>query len=318
MLLMESRRFFGSMLCDKKHTVVSFDDDKQRMRSNKCMEELFVRQRHSDAGGFGPVQHVAVSQLTHFVLGGIVNSVNSTDAASVQTILRDLDPEAQNQDDVNLEPLIFAFDRGHQKEAISRKFKAAKVSEFGTIMRQKSIADFPYTCGHPESAINVPEEGVPLGMWSVRGTTGKEELAHCTRTCKGKVILMKTTLSHWKVPVGGPFVPPPLEVGTAPRTSTPGSSSSTPLSSSNPAPLLDLTNGFFAPQHDNSDASESNDSDCSDELHVGSVNSHHSSDDGWETCSVDSMECSEILRPPTDAELDGQDVVEESLAHSCN
>jgi hypothetical protein len=236
MLLAASRRHFGSLFCDKKNTVVSFDDDKQRMRSLKCKLEGFVQQRHSDAGGFGPVQHVAVSQLTHFVLGGIVNSMNSSDAASAQTVLRDLDPGAQNQDDVNLHWLIFAIDRGYRKEAISRQFKAARVSEFGTIMRQRNVADFPYTYSHPESPHNVPEFGVPVGMWSVRGAAGKEELAQCTRAHKGKCILMKSTLLTWRVPVGDPFVPPALESGTAARSSTPGSSASTPVL------RLDLTN----------------------------------------------------------------------------
>ncbi len=45
-------------------------------------------------GGFGPVQHVAVSQLTHFVLGGIINSPGSSDAASVQGLLMDMDDQA--------------------------------------------------------------------------------------------------------------------------------------------------------------------------------------------------------------------------------
>jgi hypothetical protein len=115
--------------------------------------------------------------------------MNSSDAASVQTVLRDLDPGAQNQDDVNLHWLIFAIDRGYRKEAISRQFKAAHVSEFGTIMRQRNVADFPYTYSHPESPHNVPEFGVPVGMWSVRGVAGKEELTHCTRTYKGFFVL---------------------------------------------------------------------------------------------------------------------------------
>jgi hypothetical protein len=49
-----------------------------------------VRQRHASSGGFGPVQHVAVSSLTHFVLGGIMNEVNTSDADTIEQLFFDM------------------------------------------------------------------------------------------------------------------------------------------------------------------------------------------------------------------------------------
>ncbi len=49
-----------------------------------------MRQRHASSGGFGPVQHVAVSSLTHFVLGGIMNEVNTSDADTIEQLFFDM------------------------------------------------------------------------------------------------------------------------------------------------------------------------------------------------------------------------------------
>jgi len=91
----QQRKRFSSLLYDKLHCMTSLDDDKQRMRSFKCQEEGFTRQRHAKGGGFGPVQHVAVSQLSHFVIGAIINSQGSSDADTLEQLLFDMDGEAQ-------------------------------------------------------------------------------------------------------------------------------------------------------------------------------------------------------------------------------
>ena len=106
--------------------MVSLDDDKQRMRTyKKCKDEQFVRQRHAAKGGFGPVQHVAVSQFTHFVLGGIINSPGSSDAASVQGLLMDMDDQAQVWGDTNHHGAKFWVDRGYRIPSIMSIFEKA-------------------------------------------------------------------------------------------------------------------------------------------------------------------------------------------------
>jgi len=150
--------------------MMSLDDDKQRMRTYKCLMEHFVRQRHAAKGGFGPVQHVAVSQLTHFVLGGIINSPGSTDAASVQQMLYDMDADAQTVGDTDHDSAMFWIDRGYRTPSVSKVFQDGGCNEFGTIQRQKTVESFPYTFDHDEVAHNVPNEGPPVSLYSRKGS----------------------------------------------------------------------------------------------------------------------------------------------------
>jgi hypothetical protein len=130
--------------------MVSLDDDNQRMRTYKCKDEQFVRQRHAAKGGFGPVQHVAVSQLTHFVLGGIINSPGSSDAESLQGLLMDMDDQAQVWGDTNHHGAKFWVDGGYHIPSIVAIFEKARCNVYGTQQRQKTKKLFPYTFDHED------------------------------------------------------------------------------------------------------------------------------------------------------------------------
>ena len=149
--------------------MVSLDDDKQRMRTYKCKDEQFVRQRHAAKGGFGPVQHVAVSQLTHFVLGGIINSPGSSDAASVQGLLMDMDDQAQVWGDTNHHGAKFWVDRGYRIPSIISIFEKAGCNVYGTQQRQKTKKLFPYTFDHEDVPHNIPKSGTPVSLYSRNG-----------------------------------------------------------------------------------------------------------------------------------------------------
>jgi hypothetical protein len=196
---------YAEILYDIENTMTSLDDDKQRMRSFKCDEEDFVRVRHAK-GGFGPVQHVAVSQLTHCVLGFIINSKGSTDAASMQQLLFDLDVSAQVPCDTNHHGAPFFLDRGYQKDGLMKIFDNANCSVLGTIQRQKSAATFPYTFEHPEQEHNVPNDGIPVAMYSRNGS-------HVGLVYRGfqskKPVLLRTTMPMLTVPLTATYVPPP-------------------------------------------------------------------------------------------------------------
>ena len=205
--LRRQRKLYGNLVYVKKWAIVSLDDDKQRMRSQKCKGEGFVRQRHATGGGFGPVQHVAVSQLTHFVLGAIINSQTSGDAESIEQLLFDMDADADLMGDVNHQGAIFCIDRGYRLPSVSRMFAKAKCQEIGTIQRRKTVQEFPYTFDHPEVDHNVPSEGIPVSLHARKGNN----VALAYRGFKGKVVLLKSTVPMWIVPRQSNFVvrPPP-------------------------------------------------------------------------------------------------------------
>ena len=183
------------------------------MRSTKCDEEGFVRKRHAKGGGFGPVQHVAVSQLTHFVTGAIINSRGSSDADTIEQLLFDMDPDAHVMGDTNHEGAWFCIDRGYSTPEILRKFKTCGCNTLGTIQRQKTVTAFPYTFDHPEDDRNVPSEGIPVSLYSRRGT----EVAMVYRGFQHKqAVLLRSTAPMLKVPLlhladDGP----PVEEGTS-------------------------------------------------------------------------------------------------------
>jgi hypothetical protein len=199
------RKFYGCLLFAKKWCLVSLDDDKQRMRSLLCETEGFVRQRHAKGGGFGPVQHVAASQLTHFVLGCIINSPGSSDDKSVEQLLYDVDEDADciGQTDHNLVP--YFIDRGHRLSAVEAAFVRANCHMVGTTQRRKTVQEFPCTFEHPDKEGDVPSEGVPVSLHSRKGTN----VALAYRGFQGKVVLIKSTMPTWTIPRQGFFVPPP-------------------------------------------------------------------------------------------------------------
>ena len=184
--------------------MASLDDDKQRMRSQKCKSEGFVRVRHAKGGGFGPVQHVAVSQLTHFVLGTITNSQTPGGAESIEQLLFDMDMDADLMADVNHLGAVFCIDRGYRLPSVSRMFKKAHCNEIGTIQRRKTEQEFPYTFDHPEVEHNIPSEGVPVSLHARKGS----DVALAYRGFQGKVVLLKSTVPLWTVPRKACFAPP--------------------------------------------------------------------------------------------------------------
>ncbi len=97
-----------------------------------------MRQRHAKSGRFGPVQHVAVSQLTHFVLGGIINEVNTSDADTIEQLLYDLDCSSQTFGAVDHKGATFCVDRGYRIPSIEAKFQKANCNVMGMQHRRKT------------------------------------------------------------------------------------------------------------------------------------------------------------------------------------
>jgi hypothetical protein len=168
--LKAQRRFFGALLFVPAWCLVSLDDDKQRVRSLLCALEGFVRQRHAKGGGFGPVQHVAVSQLTHLVLGRIINSPGSSDDKSAEQLLCDVDENADCIGNTNHHLVPHFIDRGHRLSAVESAFVRAHCNMIGTMQRRITVEEFPHTFEHPDKAGDVPSEGVPdvlhcINLW---------------------------------------------------------------------------------------------------------------------------------------------------------
>ena len=170
-----------------------------------------MRQRHASSGGFGPVQHVAVSQLTHFVLGGIINEVNTSDADTIEQLLFDMDCSSQTFGGVDHKGATFCVDRGYRIPSVEAKFDKAKCNIMGTQQRRKTHDEFPFTFDHPDAAHNVSSDGVPVSLHAKKG----REVALAHRDFKGKVVLLKSTHSKWVVPLEGFLIPPlapPMDV----------------------------------------------------------------------------------------------------------
>jgi hypothetical protein len=89
--------------------------------------------------------------------------------------------------------------------SLEAKFQKANCNVMGTQQGRKTHDEFPFTFEHPEADHNAPSEGVPISMHAKKGR--EIDLAH--RDFKGKLVLLKSTLSKWVVPLAGFLLPPP-------------------------------------------------------------------------------------------------------------
>jgi len=218
------RKRYARLLFDIENTMTSLDDDKQRMRSYKCDDEGFVRVRHAK-GGFGPVQHVAVSQLTHFVIGAIVNSKGSSDAKTLEHLLYECNHGTQVIGDTNYNGAAFFLDRGYQTDSILKVFDIARCNVLGTIQRQKTAEAFPYTFEHPEYDHNVPNDGIPVALYHRKGV----HIALCYRGFQSKKpVLLRSTMPMLTVPRTRTWEPPIEEPQSSSAHSTPEKTQSWP------------------------------------------------------------------------------------------
>ena len=83
----------------------------QCMRSQHTEPEGLTSQMHAKGKGFGPVVHVATSQLLHFTLASIIKAKGSSNATTVSRLITDM-AGAQTVEDGDMGGALFAIDRG--------------------------------------------------------------------------------------------------------------------------------------------------------------------------------------------------------------
>jgi hypothetical protein len=107
-------RLFGAIFLDVNNGAYSTDDDKHKARSMKSIAEGFVRKRHSVGGGYGSVMHMAVSALSGFITGDVMNSVTGNDVKSLKEMFTSM--TGSRGEELYLHNMQQEFDRGYKKE----------------------------------------------------------------------------------------------------------------------------------------------------------------------------------------------------------
>lgn len=155
-----SRKTWGSIFLTTEFGIYSTDDDKQKSRSLLCKDEGFVRKRHDVSGGYGPVMHMVVSQLSGYVLGTGLNAQGGSDMSTLKQMYAEMSGH-DCVDDLNLRGMQNEFDRGYKQPAFIKKLSDVWNGKHrGTHPRSSNKESFPYTFGHPNDSRNIIDDGM--------------------------------------------------------------------------------------------------------------------------------------------------------------